>query len=148
LPLSTALVLLLRPHDLEATYRYGFVCITTAEDAQDWTDPTGVDRIRLPKDSEFAEAWNGSTTITLSVTSLEMLLPEIVKYVGLQIDLSSLDQSRKDSVLTLNLNDLPIRDALAIALYHAKCRCELRGETLVILPQEKVLADSKATDPK
>ena len=38
--------------------------------------------------------------------------------------------------LNINGNYLYLRDLLGVLLYKTCCRCELRGDTLVILPQD------------
>ena len=48
LDLASTLTLLTSPRGVACDYRYGCIWLTTAEDAKDWHDPTGVANVKPP----------------------------------------------------------------------------------------------------
>jgi hypothetical protein len=148
LDVKTAMVLLLAKHGLVADYHYGAVWVTTPELAGPWPDPTGIDKIEPPEGSRLAQVWDVPLDVTTTwrspVDPGEQALAEVIaEDFGsrqISIDTSRIaptgDQPNQFAVVA-DLHTIPLRHALAYLLYQAKCRCELQGETLVILPPEE-----------
>lgn len=137
--LCSALLLLTAPHGLGCDYRYGCIWITTAEDCNDWHDPTGVSNIKPPKGSPLAHAWNEP----MAVDFIESPLVDALKYIE-QLMVIDIDTSRVQSAaggkpisVTLTVRGQPLRNVLGQLLYRSGCRCELQGDKLVISPPEK-----------
>jgi hypothetical protein len=145
---KTALVLLLAKHGLVADYHYGAVWITTPELAGSWPDPTGIDKITPPEGSQLAQVWDDELDVSPNWRSpfypseqgLEEKIADAFGSLKIQIDTSRVAPTADDPErfpVVAYLQNIPFRHALAYLLYQAKCRCELRGETLVILPPAK-----------
>ncbi|HEX5103077.1 MAG TPA: hypothetical protein VFV87_04660, partial [Pirellulaceae bacterium] len=145
LDVKTALVLLLARHELVADYHYGAVWVTTPELAGPWHDPTGIDKITPPEGSPLAGVWDEPVDVTTTWSTpiypgqqpLAKVIAEAFGPLMIEIDTSRLAPTTDDPgrfPVVANLQKIPFRHALAYLLFQAKCRCELRGETLVILP--------------
>lgn len=137
--LFSLLTVVLAQHDLACDYRYGCLWFTATEDARDWCDPTGVDRIVPPAGSKLAAAWNVPTFLLHDPHSDE--LARIAAWLEIEIDVAAvvppaLPDDKRFQVASNSRFGLPFKHELGIFLYSARCRCELRGETLVILPAE------------
>jgi hypothetical protein len=151
LDVKTAMVLLLAKHSLVADYHYGSVWVTTPELAGSWPDPTGIDQIEPPEGSRLAQVWDVPLDVTTPWNSpiypgeqaLAHVIAEDFSPKQISIDISRIeptaDQPDRFPVVA-DLHIIPLRHALAYLLYQAKCRCELQGETLVILPPQEVAA--------
>ena len=139
IPLSSALAVLTVPHGLACDCRYGLLWITSAEDAKAWRDPTGVAEIQPPPGSQLARAWNSAAEIGAKEMPLAEAVANTAQRWAIELDVSAIKADGEGQAtypVTLTLKGMPFRDVLAMLLYHARCRCELRGDTLVILPPE------------
>jgi hypothetical protein len=137
--LASLLALLTAPNGMGCDYRYGRLCITTAEDAENWHDPTGVAEIMPPKDSALARAWNESVAIDVVSVPLADAVRKLVQRLAIEIDTTQVEAPSGDSgpvLVTAWGRDLPFRHVLGIVLYNCGCRCKLEGEQLVILSPE------------
>src|SRR5262245_14482809 len=86
LELQSALVLMLAPHGLACDYRYGVLCVTTAESAKNWRDKTGVEDIRPPAGSSLARAWDEPTGTAFTNGILADTLVAIARPLAIDID--------------------------------------------------------------
>jgi len=136
--LCSALLLLTAPNGLACDYRYGCIWITTAEDGNDWHDPTGVTELKPPKGSPLELAWN---EVSPAVDCVQMPLTEVLAYLkqplAIDIGTTQIEQITADSsppLITASLRGLSFRNTLGQLLYKTHCRCRLEGERLVILP--------------
>src|SRR5262245_11699903 len=85
--LCSALTLLTAPFDLACDYRYGTIWITTAADAEDWADPTGVAGLKPRAGSALARAWNEpSMNVIVPDQQLADLVARVSKPLGIVID--------------------------------------------------------------
>jgi len=142
--LRSTLILLLAPHNLACDYRYGCLWITTAEDAKDWHDPTGVSEIMPPKDSALARAWNDTSTgFDVVQVPLSFVLADLEQNLQINIDTTRIQFPTDRPVprevmfhVTLAMKGVPFHHILGRLLYQSRCRCRLEGETLVILPPD------------
>jgi hypothetical protein len=137
----SALVLLGLENDLGCVYRYGVIWITTPEQAREWPDPTGVEPLSEEADTLSIESWNEATSISAVRRPLSDLLKQIALTARVTVDVNAVERAASTDpdrfVITQTTNtELPFKHALGMLLYKARCRCELRGETLVILPAE------------
>jgi hypothetical protein len=134
--LCSALTLLTEPRGLACDYRYGTLWITTAEDVRDWRDPTGVAEIEPRAESGLANVWNEPVNLEAINQPLTTAVTQLTKPLAVPIDLSQMAASGTpvDPPVTHWPNRLPFRHVLGALLYKAGCRCELDGDTLVILP--------------
>jgi hypothetical protein len=138
--LCSALTLVTAPHDLGCDYRYGCVWITSAEDAEDWRDPTGVAEIQPPKGSDLARAWN-EPGVDAFQQPLAEVLAKAAQPLAIEIDTSQIaasSQNAEDYRVSAKVGGLPFRHALGFLLYMTRCRCKLEGDKLVILPPEEM----------
>jgi hypothetical protein len=137
--LCSALTLLTSPHDLGCDYRYGCIWITTAADAEDWHDPTGVADLKPPRGSSLARAWNEPAELIFFDTPLKDILAYLADRMGIRIEFQPLPSVSRTSTIPVRMLDVkgrPFYDCLGITLYLTGCRCKLDGDTLVILPPE------------
>jgi hypothetical protein len=140
LELWCALAIIGSENDLGFAYRYGLLWITTAEDAKDWHDPTGVSDIVPPKDSSLAKAWSEPVSFDAIEKPLADVLAQIVERLDIRMDTSQIaagSNGKQEFLVTKSLRGLEFRHVLGMLLYQTRCRCKLEGETLVILPPEK-----------
>lgn len=154
--LGSVLTLLTEPQDLACDYRYGSLWITTAEDAKNWHDPTGVSNIMPPKNSALAKAWNEPVPLVEAVVergpslvsppvgivgrSASQILVELEQRLNITIDNAVITPAswvRRFVTLGGSTEGLPFRHVLGQLLYFTDCRCELEGDKLVILPPEE-----------
>jgi hypothetical protein len=138
--LCSALTILTAANNLGCDYRYGCVWITTAQDAKDWHDPTGISKLQPPKDSAMARAWNEPLTIDVVKTPLAGLLSKIARSVGIEMDTTKIDRSPSSPsrfLVTHAIKNMPVRHVFGQLLYIANCQCVLDGDALVILPGEE-----------
>jgi hypothetical protein len=138
--LGSVLTLFTAPHGLACDYRYGRLWITTASDAKDWRDPTGVAEIRPPAGTQLAVAWNEPAKAAVTTAPLAEVLATVAEPLGIKLDTSQVAPApdRPNSYPTVsNTDGLPFRYALGILLCETGCRCKLDGETLVILPPDE-----------
>ena len=139
LPFSSTLAILTARHGLGCDFRYGCIWITSAEDAKDWRDPTGISEIEPPQDSQLANSWNRAAEIQVIDMPLAEAVKKLVERFAINVDVSAVeaaDERAEKYAVTLTRKGLEFHRVLGNLLYNARCRCELRGETLVILPQE------------
>jgi hypothetical protein len=147
LDVKTALVLLLAKHGLVADYHFGAVWVTTPELAGPWPDPTGMDKIMPPEGSQLAKVWDQSVDVATTWRSpiypgedpLAAIIAAAFGPLSISIDTSRIAPTAENPdrfPVVAYLHNIPFRHALAYLLYQAKCRCQLEGETLVILPPE------------
>jgi hypothetical protein len=139
IPLATALEVIVAQANHACDYRYGCLWITSAEDAQDWRDPSGVTEIEPPKDSQLARSWDEPVVVRAIDQPMAAVLAKMAQPLAIEIDTRALDSSadgKTDYPVTWNSTGQPFRHVLGLLLYQTRCRCELRGETLVILPPE------------
>jgi len=137
--LRSALILLMAPHNLACDYRYGCLWITTADDAQDWHDPTGVSEIMPPKDSALARAWNEPASIDVVEVPLIRALGYLQERLAFQVDITRIQPTAEKPTLfpvTHSGKGFPFHHILGQLLYKTRCRCRLEGETLIILPPD------------
>jgi len=135
--LSSALAILMSEHDHGCDYRYGMIWITSAKDANDWRDPTGVSEIEPPRNSQLARTWYERADIDAIDKPLAEALEELSHNLAIDIDTSAIETADNDTdehKVRLRLRGYPMRHGLGILLYQARCRVKLEGETLVILP--------------
>jgi hypothetical protein len=152
--LRSALFLITMPHNLGCDYRYGSLWITAADDCSDWHDPTGVADLKPPSGSALARAWNEPIAIDFGKALLLEAVAFIEERMAVSIDTSrvqTLGQRPPFPVTTFagytpTLRGRPLRDVLGHLLYNYRCRCELDGETLVILPPDESQEQGKATE--
>jgi hypothetical protein len=138
--LASVLLLIARSQGLHCDCRYGSVWIT--EDAvADWRDPTGVSTIQPPLGSHLASVWRAPVSLKTWEEPLDVVLKRALALYPIEVDTSALTASETSQPTPKNLAstgynvvEQPLCDAVGIALYQARCRCELRGETLVVLP--------------
>jgi len=124
-------------HGAALDYRYGFIWVTTPQDAQDWHDPTGIAEIRLPKDSPLAQAWEEPSQIEALNMPLDTVLQLLTQRLAISFDLSGLPSESRTMPVTKNLKGLPLRHVLALILDGLNLRAEARGgHTIAILPPE------------
>jgi hypothetical protein len=141
LPLSIVLTAITGPSGHACDFRYGFLWVTTAEDAQDWHDPTGVGDLAPPKDSQLAKSLNEPVNVNAFNTPLAEVLASTVERLDIDVDTSRLGPSTETAPahpVTLNLMRIKFQHALGMLLYQTRCRCKLEGEKLVILPPEEM----------
>lgn len=127
-------------NDLAFTYRYGMLWLVHAQDRdKPFVDSTGVDKIAFAKGSKKESSWNQAVPIHSCEHSTSQGIASVLDKSEIEYEISNLDlQSIK--FLSQNPHDQLFirrrRDALGFVLYLTGCRCELRGEVLVIQPQE------------
>jgi RNase P/RNase MRP subunit p29 len=136
--LASALTLMTAPRGLGCDYRYGSIWITTAGDANEWTDPTGISELEPPTASQLAKALKEPFAFDV----VEMPLADVVDYfaqkLAIRFDVSQLKGSERETMpITCTLRGVAFRDVLGRVLDDAGLRVRLDGETLVILPSEK-----------
>ena len=140
LPLTIALTVMTSSRGLGCDYRYGVIWITSAEDAKDWHDPTGVVDIVPPKDSQLARSWNEPVMVEAFERPLAEVIDGMVGRLAIDVDTSQITPSKEGDpphLVAVALKGMRFRDLLGILLYQARCRCRLMGETLVIVPPEE-----------
>jgi hypothetical protein len=136
---ATSLDLLAAENDLACDYRYGLLWLTSLADAEDWRDPTGVSEIVPPAGSQLAQSWNEPVVSNFVERALADVLQENGERLAIDLDVSAIESAPNEEpryLMTGSFAGLPFKHGLARLLYNAHCRCELRGETLVILPAE------------
>ena len=138
--LGWALQILLAPIDHACDYRYGALWVTSTADAEDWKDPTGVADIIPPKGSQLAKSWDEAAQVRAADMPLANVIEEqLVPRLAIDVDVSAIrpgDVTESEYRVTCRRVGVEFKHVLGSVLYHARCRCELRGETLVILPQD------------
>jgi hypothetical protein len=142
--LLSSFAVLAQLHGLGCDYRYGCLWITSAEDARDWTDPTGVLEIQPKEGTSLAEIWSQPVSVSTMRTTtdnqpLATILKSLATQVGLEIDTSQInptDEEPNRYSTVFHINQHPFHLTLGILLYETGCRCELHGDKLVILPPE------------
>jgi hypothetical protein len=138
--LCSVLTVLTAPIDLGCDYRYGCIWITSQEDAEDWRDPTGVAKIAPTPGTDLARAWNEPSMVNVIEQPLPEVLGKIAQPLAIEIDTSRVASSPEhpeDYRVTRSAGDLPFRHVLGILLYEARCRCQLDGGKIVILPPKE-----------
>lgn len=146
LELGWALEILLTPVDHACDYRYGVLWVTSAADAENWKDPTGVSDIIPPKGSQLAESWDEASEVrAVDLPLAQVIKEQLVPRLAIDVDVSAIRPGDADSDyrVTCMRVGFEFKDVLGTVLYHARCRCELRGETLVILPQDMEKGEPK-----
>jgi hypothetical protein len=146
LDLISALTLLTASHDLGVDYRYGFIWVTTIEDAEDWRDPTGVSEVHPPKGSDLARAWNEPVAVEVVRTPLSSVLSALAQRLAIEIDTTQIAPTADNPdafSLMANLKSPRFHNALGFVLYQTNCRCQLDGDKLIILPPDSQNSDAK-----
>lgn len=138
---ASAIVLLSRAAGCRCDYRNGCIWVTPDVGNPNWRDPTGVADIAPPPDSVLAKAWQANVLFdrTFKQRPLAECLKAVAEPLGVEIDTLHVEPSpeKPDGYpVTAWIPYLHLPRDLTKLLYQAGCRCELRGETLVILPQE------------
>lgn len=141
IPLSAAISATLGMHDLSCDYRYGCIWVTSAEDAKDWHDPTGVAQIIPPKNSPLAQSWNEPVNVQALEQPLGEVIDALAGRLAISANLSQITPDKESDpahLVTFSVQGHPFQHALGILLYKTGCRCKLEAETLVILPPEEM----------
>jgi hypothetical protein len=140
LELYCVLAIMTSDHHLGCDYRYGLIWITSATDSRNWKDPTGIADIIPPKGSQLARSWNEPVDFgAINQPLADVIELQLVPRLGIAVDVSQIrshSEAEMAYLVTSRLKGMPLKHALGILLNKARCRCELRGETLVILPPE------------
>jgi hypothetical protein len=139
--LSSVLSIIATEHGLGCDYRYGVLWITSAADARNWEDPTGVAHIVPPKSSQLAQSWwNEAVDFTAVNQPLaDVIEQQLVPRHAIAVNVSAIrsnDENEPIHLITGSSKGLRFKDGLGILLNHARCRVNLDGETLVIFPQD------------
>jgi hypothetical protein len=148
-PLIVALGRILQPLDLVCDYRYGMLWIADREEAEHWTDPTGVSKLVPPPGSKLAAEWEKRTVHEFIQTPLSDVCDIIADSNGVRFDLSRLPGPPPDRPLghmpvTSNVSGLPFRHSLGALLEFVGCQARLDGETIVVeLQPDHPLAKSR-----
>jgi hypothetical protein len=135
LDFASTLTLLTAPRGLACDYRYGCLWLTTAEDARDWHDPTGVTNVKPQKDSALNRVWNEPVNVDAVDLPLANAIATITQRLAIEIDTSQI-QSASKYLVTHQARSIPFHDMLGQLLYRTGCRCKLDGDRLAILPPE------------
>ncbi len=144
--LRSALFLIGVQHNLGCDYRYGSLWITTADDANDWHDPTGISEMKPPSGSALARAWNEPVAVDCDHAKFLEAIEFLEARMAIAIDTSRIKTMEqrppfpdpgKIPGYTPTLRGRALRDVLGHLLYNVGCRCKLDGEALVILPPEE-----------
>lgn len=139
LPLSSVLTILADRAQLACDWHYGVPCITSPDELQNWQDPTGVVAIQPPSGSRLGGVWDGPIPVAFRAETIASALDYLSQSYGITIDHSALNRAaekNEERKVTLSVAGHPLRHVIGILLYQTHCRCELRDETLVILPQD------------
>jgi hypothetical protein len=138
-------------NQLRFDYRYGALwLIPHSSAAEPFVDRTGVLQINFAENSRHKRDWDEP----IMVTSCQGDVDQCVEHLLAQTTLKYEPLARRNRAavqspvfeerLTLGLRAIDAhlfkrrrRDALAYVLFVTGCRCELRGDTLHILPQSK-----------
>ena len=137
--LASAFVIHALAENCECDYRDGCIWVLPRFSGEDWRDPTGVVEIRPPAGSPLAAAWSKPVRAWGSQGRLDERLSAIADRLAIAIDTSRVEPTEGNPhgyLVTTDIAFLPFRHALTLLLFHTRCRCDLRGETLVILPPE------------
>jgi hypothetical protein len=140
LDLAVVFSLLTAPHGLACDYRYGCLWITSAKDAKDWHDPTGVANLKPPQGSALEGCWNERVPrLDIVNASLADVLNAFQRELTTgDIDLQATSSGGVSPSVTIQSPEgLPFRHVLGQMLYFTGCRCKLEGDKLVILPPEE-----------
>jgi hypothetical protein len=136
--LATALALIAEQAGLECDYRYGMPWITTREKAANWIDLTGVELLQPLKDTPLGRAWDKEIVAETFDQPLDKLITTIFSRYGISCDTTAVQSDdpndTKFHVRTV-IRRQSLKNALAFVLSQTSCRCELRGDILVIRPQ-------------
>jgi hypothetical protein len=136
---ASAIVLTARAAGCECHYHNGCIWVLPEFSDANWRDPTGVSAIQTSEGTPLAAAWRESVGGTGRQGPLEGRLDALAKKFGIAIDWTLvkpiLDGADRRS-LDIDTGAMEFRHALTLMLFHSDCRCEVRGEALVILPAE------------
>jgi len=138
--LCSALTVITAAHNLGCDYRYGCIWITTAEDAKDWHDPTGVADVRPATGGAIARAWNEPSAAEVVNQPLATVLAKVAQPLAIEIDCTQIAPTADNPdafPVLMNAYGLPFRHVLGLLLWKTGCRCKLAGDRLVILPPEE-----------
>jgi len=138
LDLYTTLALMLAPHGLACDCRYSALWITTADDARDWRDPTGVSQLIPPPGSALAEQWDRNLAFAVEAADLPLatVLDGLFKDLKMEGELDTSQISGTAIRVTAGIRGRPFRHVLGNLLYATDCRCKWEQGKLVILPPE------------
>jgi hypothetical protein len=96
-----------------------------------------VAQVKPRSGSALDQVWNEKVTMEASGQPLTKALTQLVQPFDVTVDFSQLSAGEMaDLPITCTLREHPFRHLLGTLLYQARCRCELEGDTLVILPQQ------------
>ena len=135
--LASALAIITSENGHACDYRYGLVWVTSARDAINWHDPTGVAEIQPPKGSQLAKSWDERVKIEVIEQPLATVVQTLVQTLAIGLDTWGIESAKGNYPVTLTVDGFPFRDTLGLLLYETRCRVKLDGETLVILPPEE-----------
>ena len=95
-------------------------------------------KIRPPKGSPLAQAWEEPSQIEANEIPLDAVLQLLTQRLAISVDLSELPPESRTMLVTKNLKGLPLRHVLALILDDLNLRAEARGgDTIAILPQSR-----------
>ena len=95
--------------------------------------------IAPPEDSQLARSWNVPVTVKAIDRPLADVLDGLALTSAIVPEASQITpdtQGDPAHLVTLTAQGQPFKHVLGILLYQTRCRCQLDGETLVILPPE------------
>ena len=136
--LASAIVMTAHAAGCECDYYNGCIWVLPGF-GQDWTDPTGVTEIRPAAGSVLATRWNEPVG-RISGRELATRISKMAEKLTISIDTTRIEPPEGDPnryVVDEDIGFMKLRHALTVILFHSRCRCELHGETLVILPQDE-----------
>ncbi len=136
--LRHGLARLLQECQLVLDYRFEQLVVTTAEDAEKWTDRTGIDILQLPAGTRWAEALNEETGVEL-LRVADWVRGFRERY-GLDVQCAStVDDSEPGERIQVTMHEVrrPNRDRLRVLLGRGRLTATLEGNTMLIAPQHE-----------
>jgi hypothetical protein len=139
--LYSSLTMIAHEYGMACDVRYGCVWIASPESALHWKDSTGVEALIPPGGSKLSKAWNSDASMMVNGDPFFDVIERLAELLAVDIDTTAVaphakEDSDRFNVIISTLTLLRYKDVLGLLLDEAHCRCELRGETLVILPAE------------
>ena len=129
---------LLQACQLVLDYRFEQLVVTSAEDAEKWTDRTGIDTLQLPTGSRWAEALNEETGVEF--LRIADWVRGFREQYGLDVQFAStVEDSEPGERIQVTIHEVrrPNRDRLRILLGRGRLTATLEGNTMVIAPLEE-----------
>jgi hypothetical protein len=137
--LYSSLTMIAHEYGMACDVRYGCVWLTSPESALHWKDSTGVEALIPPGGSKLSKAWNSDASMMVNGEPFFDVIKRLAELLAVDIDTTAVAPHAKEDSDRYNViisTPLRYKDVLGLLLDEAHCRCELRGETLVILPAE------------